>query len=201
MLLALSPNASTDSSAWPGSSSRSAASATRQRCRSSLATRKSTRAERTRRRPAGRTERGGGGYGWPVDEAFIVNLSDAPARSHSRRATIIDFEPDDAPWPDTGVNVQIMRPGQPNARYHSEPVQEDFLVLHGEMHRDRRRRGAAAAPVGFPALSGGGRAHLRGRRHGTVRRADDRIAAQAAGALPGQRAGREVRRVRRERHR
>jgi uncharacterized cupin superfamily protein len=67
-----------------------------------------------------------------VDEAFIVNLSDAPARSHSRRATIIDFEPDDAPWPDTGVNVQIMRPGQPNARYHSEPVQEDFLVLHGE---------------------------------------------------------------------
>src|SRR5437899_5999924 len=132
MLLALSPNASTDSSAWPGSSSRSAASATRQRCRSSLATRKSTRAERTRRRPAGRTERGGGGYGWPVDEAFIVNLSDAPARSHSRRATIIDFEPDDAPWPDTGVNVQIMRPGQPNARYHSEPVQEDFLVLHGE---------------------------------------------------------------------
>jgi len=78
-----------------------------------------------------------------------VNLSDAPARSHSRRATIIDFEPDDAPWPDTGVNVQIMRPGQPNARYHSEPVQEDFLVLHGEIHRDPRRRGAAARQWDF----------------------------------------------------
>ena len=25
-----------------------------------------------------------------------------------------------------------MRPGQPNCRYHSEPVQEDFLVLQGE---------------------------------------------------------------------
>jgi uncharacterized cupin superfamily protein len=25
-----------------------------------------------------------------------------------------------------------MQPGQPNCRYHSEPVQEDFLVLHGE---------------------------------------------------------------------
>jgi uncharacterized cupin superfamily protein len=25
-----------------------------------------------------------------------------------------------------------MRPGQPNCRYHSEPVQEDFLVLAGE---------------------------------------------------------------------
>jgi uncharacterized cupin superfamily protein len=61
-----------------------------------------------------------------------MNIADAPASSHSRRATLIDFESDDAPWPDLGVNVQIMEPGQPNCRYHSEPVQEDFLVLHGE---------------------------------------------------------------------
>lgn len=67
-----------------------------------------------------------------MDELLIVNLADAPAISHPRRATIIDFEPEDAPWPDTGVNIQIMQPGQPNGRYHSEPVQEDFLVLHGE---------------------------------------------------------------------
>jgi uncharacterized cupin superfamily protein len=67
-----------------------------------------------------------------MDEAFVVNVAGAPARSHPRRATIIDFEPDEAPWPDTGVNIQIMQPGQPNGRYHSEPVQEDFLVLHGE---------------------------------------------------------------------
>ena len=67
-----------------------------------------------------------------MDEVLIVNLADAPAISHPRRATIIDFEPDDAPWPDTGVNIQVMQPGQPNGRYHSEPVQEDFLVLHGE---------------------------------------------------------------------
>jgi uncharacterized cupin superfamily protein len=67
-----------------------------------------------------------------VDEPLIVNLSDAPALSHSRRATLIDLEPDRESWPDTGINVQIMQPGQPNCRYHSEPVQEDFLVLHGE---------------------------------------------------------------------
>ena len=67
-----------------------------------------------------------------MDELLIVNLAHAPAISHPRRATIIDFEPDDAPWPDTGVNIQVMQPGQPNGRYHSEPVQEDFLVLHGE---------------------------------------------------------------------
>jgi uncharacterized cupin superfamily protein len=67
-----------------------------------------------------------------MDEPFIVNLADAPARSHSRRATVIDLEPQDAPFPETGVNVQVMQPGQPNGRYHSEPVQEDFLVLRGE---------------------------------------------------------------------
>ena len=67
-----------------------------------------------------------------MDEPFIINVADARALEHSRRATLIDFERDDAPWPDVGVNIQIMQPGQPNCRYHSEPVQEDFLVLHGE---------------------------------------------------------------------
>ncbi len=67
-----------------------------------------------------------------MDEPLIVNLADAPARRHPRRAAIIELEPDGCSWPDTGVNVQIMQPGQPNCRYHSEPVQEDFLVLYGE---------------------------------------------------------------------
>jgi uncharacterized cupin superfamily protein len=66
------------------------------------------------------------------DRPFILNLADAPAFHHSKRGTIIDLEPDEAPWPDTGVNVQVLQPGQPNCRYHSEPVQEDFLVLSGE---------------------------------------------------------------------
>jgi uncharacterized cupin superfamily protein len=67
-----------------------------------------------------------------MDEAFIINVADAPTESHPRRATTIDFEPDGVDWPDTGVNVAVMAPGQPNCKYHSEPVQEDFLVLHGE---------------------------------------------------------------------
>jgi uncharacterized cupin superfamily protein len=67
-----------------------------------------------------------------MDVAFVMNVADAPALGHPRRATWIDFESKDVPWPDTGVNVQVMQPGQPNCRYHSEPVQEDFLVLHGE---------------------------------------------------------------------
>jgi uncharacterized cupin superfamily protein len=69
-----------------------------------------------------------------MDEPFVLNLADAPAFGHPRQrhSTSIEFEADRAPFPDTGVNVQVMQPGQPNCRYHSEPVQEDFLVLHGE---------------------------------------------------------------------
>jgi len=63
---------------------------------------------------------------------FIVNVADSPAGGNSRSGRYVSFEPDHAPWPDMGVNIQIMEPGQPNCRYHSEPVQEDFLVLHGE---------------------------------------------------------------------
>lgn len=67
-----------------------------------------------------------------MDEPFIRNLADMPALAHSRRGTMIDPEPEGVEWPDLGVNVQILEPGKPNCRYHCEPVQEDFLVLHGE---------------------------------------------------------------------
>jgi uncharacterized cupin superfamily protein len=67
-----------------------------------------------------------------MDESLIINLADARAARHPARSTIIDPEPEGVVWPDTGVNVQILQPGQPNCRYHSEPVQEDFLVLSGE---------------------------------------------------------------------
>lgn len=68
----------------------------------------------------------------PVDEPFILNLDEATTFQHPRRAAVLQLEPEDGFWPDTGVNVQIMQPGQPNCRYHREPVQEDFLVLYGE---------------------------------------------------------------------
>jgi uncharacterized cupin superfamily protein len=67
-----------------------------------------------------------------MDEAFVINVADAPTLAHPRRATLIDLEPEGEHWPDTGVNIQVLQPGQPNCRYHSEPVQEDFLVLRGE---------------------------------------------------------------------
>ena len=67
-----------------------------------------------------------------MDDPFVINLADAPAIGAVRGATFIRLEPHGVTWPDTGVNVQVMQPGEPNGRYHSQPVQEDFLVLYGE---------------------------------------------------------------------
>lgn len=35
-------------------------------------------------------------------------------------------------FPQTGVRIAVLDPGQPNCRYHRENAQEDFLVLSGE---------------------------------------------------------------------
>jgi uncharacterized cupin superfamily protein len=67
-----------------------------------------------------------------TDGPLIINLADARAFAHPRRSTFLELEPEGVDWPDTGINVQVLQPGQPNCRYHREPVQEDFLVLHGE---------------------------------------------------------------------
>jgi uncharacterized cupin superfamily protein len=66
------------------------------------------------------------------DKPLILNLAEARAVGHPARGVALLPEPEHGTWGDIGVNVRIMDPGQPNCRYHSEPVQEDFLVLHGE---------------------------------------------------------------------
>ena len=68
------------------------------------------------------------GDGW-----FVLNLADAPAHRHARSGAAVVFENRrDAPFPDFGLNVHVLQPGEPSCRYHSETVQEGFLVLHGE---------------------------------------------------------------------
>jgi uncharacterized cupin superfamily protein len=71
-------------------------------------------------------------YGVRMDEPLIINVAAARASNRPSQAVRIDFEVGDLEWPDTGVNITVMEPGQPACLYHSEPVQEDFLVLHGE---------------------------------------------------------------------
>jgi uncharacterized cupin superfamily protein len=42
-----------------------------------------------------------------------------------------DFEAETY-FPQLGVNLNVLEPGEPNAMYHWETEQEDFLVLYGE---------------------------------------------------------------------
>jgi uncharacterized cupin superfamily protein len=67
-----------------------------------------------------------------VPDWFVVNVADAPAQSHEQGGAWARFEDPDDLFPDFGINIHVLRPGQPNAKYHSESVQEDFLVLWGE---------------------------------------------------------------------
>ena len=64
---------------------------------------------------------------------FVLNLGDALAvRNDVKGGAEYPLEPREARFNDIGVNVRVLWPGDPNALYHSEGVQEGFLVLSGE---------------------------------------------------------------------
>jgi uncharacterized cupin superfamily protein len=64
---------------------------------------------------------------------FVLNLGEALAvRNDEKGGASYPLEPREHPFADVGVHVRVLWPGDPNALYHSEGVQEGFLVLSGE---------------------------------------------------------------------
>ena len=63
---------------------------------------------------------------------FVVNVADAQWIRNERGGDWCVFEPREAHFPEIGVNIRVLQPGQAAAAYHSESTQEDFLVLSGE---------------------------------------------------------------------
>jgi uncharacterized cupin superfamily protein len=64
---------------------------------------------------------------------FVLNLADALAvRNEEKGGAAYPLESREHPFGDIGVQVRVVWPGDPNALYHSEGVQEGFLVLSGE---------------------------------------------------------------------
>ena len=63
---------------------------------------------------------------------FVANARDARWWRHESFGSAVTFEGDDVRFPDFGINIQVLEPGQPNCMYHGENAQEDFLVLYGE---------------------------------------------------------------------
>jgi len=66
------------------------------------------------------------GDGW-----FVLNARDSRWYHGESRGAFCDFE-GDQDFPQVGVNLQVLMPGQPMAMYHWEVDQEDFLVVSGE---------------------------------------------------------------------
>jgi uncharacterized cupin superfamily protein len=67
------------------------------------------------------------------DGWFVLNLEEALAvRNDEKGGAAYPLESQDHPFRDVGVKVAVLPPGQPNGLYHSEDVQEGFLVLSGE---------------------------------------------------------------------
>lgn len=67
------------------------------------------------------------------DDWFVVNASDAAARwveraGFGKRALL---EPEDGRFPQVGIHLSVIGPGEHSTLYHAEEAQEDFLVLRG----------------------------------------------------------------------
>jgi uncharacterized cupin superfamily protein len=87
--------------------------------------------------PEARLEDAGSGLAPAADGWFVVNVRDArwsTSENSERKPPGSDcrFESREAPFPQLGIKIRVIEPGQPNAMYHAENQQEDFLVLSGE---------------------------------------------------------------------
>jgi uncharacterized cupin superfamily protein len=66
------------------------------------------------------------GEGW-----FVLNAREARWRHREGRGERLGFE-GEAEFPQVGISLYVLGPGEPMGMYHWEADQEDFLVLSGE---------------------------------------------------------------------
>jgi uncharacterized cupin superfamily protein len=62
---------------------------------------------------------------------FVVNAREAEWW-HTELGDWCPFEREGERFPELGINLNLLRRGEPNCMYHGEGHQEDFLVLEGE---------------------------------------------------------------------
>jgi uncharacterized cupin superfamily protein len=66
------------------------------------------------------------GVGW-----FVLNAREACWRDRGPRGRLCHFE-ERQDFPQLGLHIYVLQPGQPMSMYHWEADQEDFLVVSGE---------------------------------------------------------------------
>jgi uncharacterized cupin superfamily protein len=63
---------------------------------------------------------------------FVVNVRDTQWLTSDTFGSGCVFESRENSFPEYGINLAVLQPGEPNCLYHAESQQEDFLVLSGE---------------------------------------------------------------------
>jgi len=84
-----------------------------------------------------RLEHSGSGLAPASEGWFVVNVRDAEwltSENGEKRPSGSEcaFEGRTMEFPQFGIRLHVLEPGEPNGLYHTESVQEDFLVLSGE---------------------------------------------------------------------
>ena len=79
----------------------------------------------------------GSGLAPASDGWFVVNVRDAEwltSENGEKRPSGAEcsFESQEFEFPQLGIRIHVLEPGEPNGLYHSESEQEAFLVLSGE---------------------------------------------------------------------
>jgi uncharacterized cupin superfamily protein len=74
----------------------------------------------------------GSGLAPASDGWFVVNVRDTRWFTSDSRGSACSFQSPSSPFPQFGINLRVLEPGQPNALYHSDSEQEAFLVVSGE---------------------------------------------------------------------
>ncbi len=63
---------------------------------------------------------------------FVVNAREAQWFDRGPRGFVASFDSAERQFPQVGINLFVLGPGEPMSMYHWEADQEDFLVLSGE---------------------------------------------------------------------
>jgi uncharacterized cupin superfamily protein len=82
--------------------------------------------------PEARLEDSGSGLAPAGDGWFVVNVREAEWWTSKTIGSGSGLESQAFQFPQLGINLSVLEPGESNCLYHSESQQEAFLVLFGE---------------------------------------------------------------------
>jgi uncharacterized cupin superfamily protein len=82
--------------------------------------------------PEARLEDSGSGLAPASEGWFVVNVRDAEWWTSETFGSGCGFESGEFWFPQVGITLSVLEPGQPACLYHSEAQQEAFLLLAGE---------------------------------------------------------------------